>query len=269
MDLYAAVDILGGAAVRLTRGDFDLRRDYGDPVELAERFAAAGAPWLHVVDLDGAKTGRSTNRPVVERIAAAVDVPVQSGGGVRTADDIEALLAAGVARVVLGTTAAEDPVATRSMVAAFAGRVALGLDYRRGNDGRLEVASRGWVEASGRTVTDLLTELADAGLAAVVATAIDRDGTLGGPDIPGLAAVLTATGLPVIASGGVASADDVCDLAALRVPVTSAGWSDADGSNEGRGTVEPRRLLGVIAGRALVDGRLSVSEGVAACAPCG
>ena len=269
MDLYAAVDILGGAAVRLTRGDFDLRRDYGDPVELAARFAAAGAPWLHVVDLDGAKSGRPTNRSVVERITAAVDVPVQSGGGVRSPDDVESLLAAGVARVVLGTTAAEDPVAARSMVAAFAGRVALGLDYRRGEDGRLRVASRGWLESSGRTVTDLLTELADAGLAAVVATAIDRDGTLGGPDIEGLAAVLTATAVPVIASGGVASADDVRDLAELRVPVTGAESSDADDSNEDEGPVVPRRLSGVIAGRALVDGRLSVSEGVAACAPCG
>jgi phosphoribosylformimino-5-aminoimidazole carboxamide ribotide isomerase len=269
MDLYAAVDVLGGAAVRLTRGDFELRSDYGDPAELAARFAAEGAPWLHVVDLDGAKTGQPTNRPVIEQIVAAVDVPVQSGGGVRTADDVEALLAAGVSRVVLGTTAAEDPDAARSIVAAFAGRIALGLDYRRGEDGHLQVASRGWVAASGRTVPDLLAELADAGLAAVVATAIDRDGTLGGPDMAGLAAVLAVTAVPVIASGGVASADDVRDLAALRVPVSGSGSSDADGPNGDGGPNAPRRLLGVIAGRALVDGRLSVSEGVAACAPFG
>ncbi|HXW39444.1 MAG TPA: HisA/HisF-related TIM barrel protein, partial [Acidimicrobiales bacterium] len=142
MDLYAAVDVLDGAAVRLTRGEFDLRRHYGDPVELAERYAAAGAPWLHVVDLDAARTGRPANRDVVARIVAAVDVPVQSGGGVRTAADVRQLLDAGVARVVLGTTAVEEPLAARRAAAAFPGRVALGLDYRRGPHGRLEAASR-------------------------------------------------------------------------------------------------------------------------------
>jgi phosphoribosylformimino-5-aminoimidazole carboxamide ribotide isomerase len=265
MDLYAAVDILEGAAVRLTRGDFDQRRDYGDPVEVAERFAAAGAPWLHVVDLDAARTGRPLNRPVVQRIVAAVDIPVQSGGGVRTSADVEALLRAGVARVVLGTTAVEDPAAARAVAARFAGRVAIGLDYRRDGQGRAQVASRGWLESSGRTVADLLAELADAGLAAVVATAIDRDGTLGGPDIDGLASVLSATTVPVIASGGVSSADDVRALADLEVEgLPTAG--DGGGAGEAAG---PRRLTGVIVGRALVEGRLSVAEGVAACAPCG
>jgi phosphoribosylformimino-5-aminoimidazole carboxamide ribotide isomerase len=257
MDLYPAVDLLEGAAVRLTRGQFDQRRDYGDPVELARRFADEGARWLHVVDLDGAKTGRPANRRVLERIVAAVDVPVQSGGGVRTQADVAALLDAGVARVVLGTTAVEDPAAAGDVAVAFPGRVALGLDYRRDPDGRLEVASRGWVSATGRTVEHLLDELSGAGLAAVVATAIDRDGTLGGPDLDGLRRVLAMSDLPVIASGGVSAADDIRGLAALEV----AGPSDTDGGI--------RRLLGVIAGRALVDGRLSVAEGVVACAPSG
>lgn len=265
MDLYAAVDIMGGGAVRLTRGDFDQRRDYGDPVDLAERFADAGAPWLHVVDLDGARTGQPANRSVVARIASAVDVPVQSGGGVRRAADVEMLLSAGVTRVVLGTTAAEDPDGARSVAAAFPGRVALGVDYRLDESGRAEVASRGWLRGTGRTVAELLDQLTEAGLAAIVATAIDRDGTLGGPDLDGLAAVLSATGLPVIASGGVSSADDLRALAALEVaaPVSQGG------DPEGQGANHRRHLSGAISGRALVDGRLSIPEGVAACVPCG
>lgn len=260
MDLYAAVDVLAGGAVRLTRGDFDQRRHYGDPVDLARRFAAQGAPWLHVVDLDGARSGEPVNRPVVGRIAAAVDVPVQSGGGVRTAVDVAELLDLGVARVVLGTTAVEEPGAARRLAAAFPGRVAIGLDYRRGPSG-LEAASRGWVAETGRTVPDLLADMADAGVAAVVATAIDRDGTLTGPDLDGLADVLSATDVPVVASGGVSSVDDLRALASLE------GRPPGPAREGERGAV--RRLVGVIAGRALVDGRLDVGEGVAACAPSG
>ncbi len=263
MELYAAVDVLEGTAVRLEQGHFERRRDYGDPVALAERFAAEGAPWLHVVDLDGARRGRPQNRRVVERIAAAVDVPVQAGGGVRGAEDVEALIGCGVRRVVLGTTAVEDPSAARELASAFPGLVACGLDYRRDADGSLEVAARGWLVPGGRSVPELLGELAGSPVAAVVATAIDRDGTLTGPDTEGLAAVLAATDLPVVASGGVSSVDDLRALAALEVPVE--GPAAGDGQEERR----YRRLVGVIAGRALVDGRLSVREGVAACARCG
>ncbi len=258
MDLYPAIDIRGGGAVRLTQGDFDRETDYGDPVALARRFARAGARWLHVVDLDAARHGAPVNRPLVLAIAAAVAVPVQTGGGVRTEADVDELLAGGVDRVVLGTTALEDPGLVRTLAAGHPGRVAVGIDYRRGPDGRSEVAVRGWEEPSGRTVADVLDELAAAGLAAAVVTAIDRDGTLAGPDIDGLVQVLGATDLPVIASGGIGSVSDIEALARLSVPVDGTG-----------STAVVRRLSGAITGRALVDGRLSVEEGVAACEPSG
>jgi phosphoribosylformimino-5-aminoimidazole carboxamide ribotide isomerase len=254
MDLYPAIDIRDGGAVRLIQGDFDRQSEYGDPVALATRFAAGGAPWLHVVDLDAARTGRPVNRAIVGAIARAVDVPVETGGGVRSEDDIATLLDAGVARVILGTAALDDPGLVRRATAAFPGRVALGLDYRRTADGRAEVAVRGWEEGSGRTVGELLDEVAGAGLAAVVVTSIERDGMLNGPDLEGLAAVLASTDVPVIASGGVGSTADLVALTALG----------ATGPDGGR-----RELCGAITGRALVDGRLTVEEGVAACAPSG
>ena len=250
MDLYPAIDIRDGSAVRLTQGDFDRQSDYGDPVVLARRFADGGAPWLHVVDLDGARSGRPVNRATVLAVAAAVDVPVQTGGGVRSLDDVAELLGGGLARVILGTAALDDAGLVRRATEAFPGRVALGLDYRRTADGRAEVAVRGWEEGSGRTVGDLLDEVAGAGLAAVVVTSIERDGMLTGPDVDGLVAVLATTDVPVIASGGVGSAADVVALAAL-------GAVTPDGSF--------RRLAGAITGKALVDGRMTVEEGVAAC----
>jgi phosphoribosylformimino-5-aminoimidazole carboxamide ribotide isomerase len=254
MDLYPAIDIRDGTAVRLAQGDFDRQRGYGDPLELAEAFVAAGAPWLHVVDLDAARSGRPRNRDVVVAIARAVPVPVQSGGGVRSLEDADALLGGGVERVVLGTAAVESPGLAREMAKSFPGRVAVGLDYRTGPAGRPELAVRGWEKATGRAVADVLAELDDAGLAAVVLTAIERDGMLSGPDVEGVAEVLGTTPLPVIASGGVSSARDVEVLGTLAVAVED-------------GPV--RRVSGVIAGRALVEGRLTVEEGVAACARSG
>ena len=246
--------------MRLTQGAFDRQTDYGDPVVLARRFADAGAPWLHVVDLDAARTGIPVNRSLVLAIAAAVDVPVESGGGVRTEEDVEALLGGGVARVVLGTAALDDPELVRSSAQRHPGRVAVGIDYRQDAGGRTEVAVRGWERGSGRSVDDVLTELADSGVAAVVVTSIERDGMLTGPDLEGLRAVLRATALPVIASGGVASADDVRLLAALRVLPSDP---------ESGGSTEGRQLAGAITGKALVDGRMTVEEGLAACTPSG
>jgi phosphoribosylformimino-5-aminoimidazole carboxamide ribotide isomerase len=252
MDLYPAIDIRDGGAVRLTQGDFERQSEYGDPVELAGRFAAGGAPWLHVVDLDAARSGRPVNRATVLAIARAVDVPVETGGGVRTLDDVAELLDGGLSRVVLGTAVLDDPGLVRRAAAAYPGQVALGLDYRRTADGRTEVAVRGWEQGSGRTVGELLDDVAGAGLAAVIVTSIERDGMLTGPDLDGLAAVLASTDVGVIASGGVASVADVAALAALR-------YEPAGGP--------PRRLLGAITGKALVDGRMTVEEAVAACAP--
>jgi phosphoribosylformimino-5-aminoimidazole carboxamide ribotide isomerase len=259
VDLYPAVDIRDGGAVRLTQGDFDRQTEYGDPVALARRFADAGAPWLHVVDLDAARGGTPVNRKIVLAIAEAVDIPVESGGGVRTEADVVELLEGGVTRAVLGTMALEDLDLVGQVAGRFPGRVAVGLDYRRQADGRTEVAVRGWEHGTGRTVDEVLAELADAGVAAVIVTAIERDGTLEGPDVDGLRAVLQATSIPVIASGGVGRVADVETLARLGVPT----GPEADGSTG------QRRLAGVITGRALVDGRLTVEEGVAACAPSG
>ena len=255
MELYPAIDIRDGGAVRLTQGDFDRQSEYGDPLDLARRFVAGGAPWLHVVDLDAARLGRAANRSTVLAIAGAVDVPVQTGGGVRSKADVAELLEGGVARVVLGTVALDRPDLVTTLAAAYPGRVAVGVDYRRQPDGRTEVAVRGWEQGSGRTVAELLDELDGAGLAAVIVTAIDRDGTLEGPDLEGLGDVLAATSIPVIASGGVGAVGDIAALARLEV--------------EGGRSGPRRRLAGAITGKALVDGRMTVAEGVAACTPSG
>jgi phosphoribosylformimino-5-aminoimidazole carboxamide ribotide isomerase len=260
MELYPAIDIRGGGAVRLAQGDFDRQSDYGDPVALARRFAAAGAPWLHVVDLDAARAGRPGNRPTVLAIAAAVDIPVQSGGGVRSEADVDELLSGGVARVVFGTAALEDLPLVKAMAGKHPGRVAVGIDYRQDAGGATEVAVRGWEQGSGRTVDDVLAGLAGAGVSAVIVTAIERDGMLTGPDLDGLRAVLAMTEIPVIASGGIGAASDVEALARLEVASGPSRAGNASGA---------RRLSGVITGRALVDGRMSVEEGVAACALSG
>jgi phosphoribosylformimino-5-aminoimidazole carboxamide ribotide isomerase len=236
VNLYAAIDLLGGRCVRLHQGEYDRATDYGDdPVGRARRFAADGAPWIHVVDLDAARTGQPVNREVIGRIAAAVDVPVQVGGGVRSRLDAEALWAAGVARVVMGTAALEDP----DLVAALApdGAVAVGLDAR----GR-ELAVRGWEASAGVDLLEAVARFSAMDVAALVVTEIGRDGTLDGPDIERLSSVLEVAGVPVVASGGVGSPDDLVALADLD-------------------------LDGVIVGRALYDDRVTVAEAVAVLAP--
>jgi phosphoribosylformimino-5-aminoimidazole carboxamide ribotide isomerase len=246
MDLYGAVDIRGGHCVRLRQGDYEAETVYDDdPVARAAAMAEAGAGWIHVVDLDGARSGRPDNAAVVAEIAAAVDVPVQAGGGVRTAATAEAWFAAGVARVVLGTAALRDPGLVRGLAGSH--RIAVGLDARAG-----EVATDGWLQGSGRSVLDVARSFADGGVDAFVVTDISRDGTLDGPDLDGLAAVLD--GVPadvgVIASGGVGRLDDLRALAGL------------EGRND-------RRLSGVIVGTALYERRFTVAEAVAALAPAG
>jgi phosphoribosylformimino-5-aminoimidazole carboxamide ribotide isomerase len=248
MELYAAIDLRGGQAVRLIQGDFDAEERYGAPEILAERFVAEGAPWLHLVDLDAARTGEPAHREVILAVARSVPVPVQCGGGVRRPEDVVGLLEGGVTRVVLGTAALEDPGFARAMAERFPGRVALGLDYRRRPDGGLEARGHGWQVGSGRVVGDLLAELEGVALGAVIVTDIERDGTLSGPDLHGLAEVLDATTAAVIASGGVGGSEDLEALCALRSPV------------------QGRALAGVVVGKALVDGRVSVGEAVKACA---
>lgn len=250
MKLFAAVDVHEGAAVRLVQGDFHRQHGYGDPVALAKTFVDGGAPWLHVVDLDAARTGEPVNRPVVKAIAAAAaewGVKVQTGGGVRHQADVDELLEAGLDRVVLGTAAVADPALAIGCAEAHPGRVALGLDYRRLLGGGLEPAVRGWTRGSGRRLEGLLADVAGAPLAAVVVTAIDRDGTLAGPDIEGLVQILDRTEIPVVASGGVGLLEDLLELGGLR-------------------SIEHGRTLwGVVVGKALADGRLKVQEAVEAC----
>jgi phosphoribosylformimino-5-aminoimidazole carboxamide ribotide isomerase len=236
MELYPAIDLRAGRCVRLTQGDFAAETVYDDdPVAVARAFAAAGAPWIHVVDLDAARTGEPANLAVVERIAESVPCAVQVGGGVRSFAAAEALFLAGATRVVVGTAAVEHPELVEELCGHRPGAIAVGLDAR----GR-EVAVRGWTAGSGLDLVDLALRFADAGVAALVVTEIGRDGTMVGPDVDQLSAVLTATATPVIASGGVGELADLLALAAVEV----------DG----------RELAGAIVGRAIYEGRFSVTE---------
>lgn len=236
MDLYPAIDLRAGRCVRLHQGDFAAETVYDDdPVAVARAFALAGARWIHVVDLDAARTGEPANLAVIERIAETVDCKVQSGGGVRSVAAADALIGAGAARVVVGTAAVENPALVDELCARHPGRVAVGLDAR----GR-EVAVRGWVEGSGTDLLELAGRFESSGVAALVVTEIGRDGTLVGPDLEQLHAVLGTTSTPVIASGGVGALPDLQALAAL----------EAGG----------RSLSGAIAGKAIYEGRFSVAE---------
>ena len=239
MDFYPAIDLRNGKCVRLYQGDYGQETIYGDdPVAQARAFESAGAPWIHVVDLDAARTGEPVNRAVIADIAAGVAVPVQTGGGIRSMAAAEALFEAGVARVVVGTAALEDPAFVRELAAIHP--VTVGLDAR----GR-DVAVRGWLEGSGADLLDLAKAFEDAGVAALVVTEISRDGTLEGPDLIGLSQVLAATSIPVIASGGVGSLSHLTALSQLQ----SAG----------------RALSGAIVGRALYEGQFTAEDAVAAC----
>ena len=235
MDLYPAIDLRHGRCVRLHQGDFDQETVYGDdPVAVARSFAEAGAPWVHVVDLDASRRDGS-NRDLVVAVAREAGIPVQTGGGVRDGS----LLDAGVQRVVLGSVAVEEPQLVRELGERYPGRVAVGLDHRDG-----EVRTRGWEDGSGRRLADLLAELSLPGVAAFVVTDISRDGVLAGPDTEGYRDLLAATDVPVVASGGVGTLDHLHELAAVEV----------DG----------RRLAGVIVGKAIYEGAFTVGQALAA-----
>jgi phosphoribosylformimino-5-aminoimidazole carboxamide ribotide isomerase len=243
VDLYPAIDLRAGRCVRLHQGDFAAETVYDDdPVAVARAFAAAGARWIHVVDLDAARTGEPANLAVIERIADAVTARIECGGGIRSVAAAEALMLAGAERVVVGTAAVEDPALVDTLCARYPGRVAVGLDAR----GR-DVAVRGWTEGSGADLLELAARFSSSGVAAIIVTEIGRDGTMLGPDLDQLAAVLAITTTPVIASGGVGSLDDLIALAGL--------------------VVDGRRLAGAIAGRAIYEGRFTVAEGLAVLQP--
>jgi phosphoribosylformimino-5-aminoimidazole carboxamide ribotide isomerase len=238
MTVYPAIDLRGGRCVRLLQGAFERETVYGeDPVAVARGFVAAGARWLHVVDLDGARAGRPVQTELIGAICAAAGVPVQVGGGLRDAAAVGAVLAAGAQRAVLGTLAVQDPDLAGALCRAHPGRVALGLDAR---DGRLRVA--GWTEGSELSPAALAARAATLGAAAIIYTDVARDGTEKGPDLEGTRAVARAAGVPVIASGGVGSLADV----------RAVGRLAADG------------VAGVIVGRALYTGAVRLADALAA-----
>ena len=235
MIVYPAIDLRGGRCVRLMQGEFDRETVYGDdPVAVARTWAAAGAAWLHVVDLDGARAGRPLQTHLVREICRAVPIPVQVGGGLRDVDAVAAVLAAGAARVVVGTIAVRAPAVCAGLCGAHPGRVAVGLDAR---GGRILVA--GWTESENVDAVTVAARVAAMGAAAVIYTDVERDGTERGPDLAGTRAVARAARVPVIASGGVGSLDDVRAIALLGV-------------------------AGVIVGRALYTGAIRLADALAA-----
>jgi phosphoribosylformimino-5-aminoimidazole carboxamide ribotide isomerase len=238
MILYPAIDLKDGQAVRLLRGEMDRATVFNaDPAAQAKAFQDAGCQWLHLVDLNGAFAGAPVNGDAVEAILAATSVPAQLGGGIRDMATIEMWLDKGIARVILGTVAVENPDLVRQAARAFPGKVAVGLDARNGL-----VATKGWAEQTDIAATDLASAFEDAGVAAIIYTDIDRDGAMGGPNVPATEALARATSIPVIASGGVSS---LADLTALR---------------------DTGVIAGAISGRALYDGALDLAEALAALA---
>lgn len=239
MILYPAIDLKDGQAVRLLRGEMDAVTVFNDdPAAQAEAFVAAGCEWLHLVDLNGAFAGEPVNAAPVEEILKRCKVPAQLGGGIRDMATIERWLSKGLARVILGTVAVENPALVREAASAFPGQVAVGIDARKGR-----VATKGWAEETKVMVTDLARSFEDAGVAAIIYTDIDRDGAMQGPNIEATAALANAVSIPVIASGGVSSLSDLFALRNCGAP-----------------------LNGVISGRALYDGALDLREALAALA---
>lgn len=236
MILYPAIDLKDGQCVRLLKGDMTKTTVFNDnPAAQALAFQDAGAEWLHMVDLNGAFAGQPINADAVAAILSAISIPAQLGGGIRDMATIEMWLAKGLARVILGTIAVEDPKLVRDAAAAFPGQVAVGIDARNGR-----VATKGWATETDVLVTDLARQFEDVGVAAIIYTDIDRDGAMQGPNISATAALANAVSIPVIASGGVSSLADLKALKDCGAP-----------------------LNGAISGRALYDGKIGLADAIA------
>lgn len=234
MILFPAIDLRDGKAVRLVEGDFAQETVFDtNPVVAAKRWCEAGAEWLHVVDLDGARTGATANTEAVAAIRTAVDIPIELGGGIRSTDAAERYFALGIDRVILGTAAVANPHLVESLVSTWGSRVAVGLDAR---DGKL--ATDGWIEQSQESALDLALKLRDVGVETFIITDIKRDGKLQGPNLTQLGQVQDALRTGVIASGGISSIEDVRAVASLGID-------------------------GAIIGRALYDGRIDLTEAIA------
>ncbi|MEP5758667.1 MAG: 1-(5-phosphoribosyl)-5-[(5-phosphoribosylamino)methylideneamino]imidazole-4-carboxamide isomerase [Litoreibacter sp.] len=233
MILYPAIDLKDGNCVRLYKGEMDQATVFNDnPAAQAKAFEDAGCEWLHLVDLNGAFAGEPVNGAAVEEILKTLKVPTQLGGGIRDMATIEAWLTKGLTRVILGTIAVENPDLVRQAAKTFPGHVAVGIDARNGM-----VATKGWAEETNVEVTELAKQFEDAGIAAIIYTDINRDGAMQGPNVDATAALANAVSIPVIASGGVSSLDDLRALKASGAP-----------------------LDGAISGRALYDGAIDLAE---------
>jgi phosphoribosylformimino-5-aminoimidazole carboxamide ribotide isomerase len=212
MDLFPAIDLLGGHCVRLYQGDYNQSHTFNEnPVEIAQQWAEQGAPWLHVVDLDGAKVGQSANLEAIAAITRAVQIPVQVGGGLRDKASVARLLDLGVQRAILGTVAVEQPELVAELCQSFPGRIVVGIDARNG-----QVATRGWLETSQVLATDLAQQMQNCGVMAIIYTDIHRDGTMQGPNLAALRELADTITIPVVASGGVSSIADLINLLALE-----------------------------------------------------
>lgn len=243
MQLKPAIDILGGKAVRLAQGDYTKVTVYNDdPVEQARTFASQGASWLHVVDLDGARDGRPVNADAIERIVRETEMSVEVGGGIRTLDVIERYVSAGAARIVVGTALVRDPDMAARAAERFGDKIAAGVDAKGG-----QVAVEGWREGSGIAATELVGRLASLGIRHLIYTDIARDGMQTGIDVDAYAAIATASGVGVTASGGISTIDDLIALARA-----AAGLA-------GPGTIE-----GAITGRAVYEGAFTVADAISA-----
>jgi phosphoribosylformimino-5-aminoimidazole carboxamide ribotide isomerase len=234
-EVIPAIDLQGGRCVRLVQGDFAQQTVYSDdPVAMARSMQAAGAPRLHVVDLDGARDGLPSNRPVIAAIAAALQIPLQVGGGMRSRDDVAATLALGVDRVILGTAAVRDPQLTAALLAEYGARIVIGIDARDGL-----VATEGWLTTSSVRATELVAQMTALGAQTIIYTDISRDGMLSEPNYAALTQLIRADGPTIIASGGVSRVDQVSRLAEL-----GAG--------------------GVIIGKAIYTGHVDLEQAIAA-----
>lgn len=241
MDVIPAIDLLDGRCVRLYQGDYQQSQVFNDnPVAVARQWEQAGARWLHVVDLDGAKQGQPVNLAAIAAIVQAVSIPVQVGGGLRDRHSISQLLDLGVRRAIVGTVAVEQPQLVQQLAQEFPGQIVVGIDARKG-----QVATRGWLETSTVAATELAQQMARLGVAAIIYTDIQRDGTLAGPNKEALRELATGLDIPVIASGGVSSLTDLLSLLSL----------------------EPLGVTGVIVGRALYTGDVDLSEALQAIGP--
>lgn len=230
MIIFPAIDLKDGHCVRLKRGEMESATVFNDdPAAQARDFAAQGFQWLHCVDLNGAFDGRSVNAEAVKKIRAAIDLPIELGGGIRDMQGIESWLEAGITRVILGTVAATNPALVKEAARAFPGKIVVGADAKGG-----KIATAGWAETTDLTPVELGKRFEDAGVAAILYTDVDRDGLLGGVNVTATAALARALSIPVIASGGVSGIGDVEALVATGEP----------------------NIEGVVIGRALYDGRI-------------